>query len=354
MPRKAGALMLVCVIGVGLLSCYKTSSNFLYAALPTASVIDSFREDPNSGVLTILAQSPVTAGPGVQALVVHPSKQYLYAANSGENDVSLFTIASNGYITEVPPRTLVGVSPTLLVIDSAGQYLYVGNAGSNTISSFSISSTNGTLTPVSTLAVGISPLNMKLAPSGSYLYVTGSGLPGVVETLSVNAGVLTLTQVTDVQTNPYGLAINPAGTYLYVANAAPDDSLAGFSIGSDGTLTQLTGTPFGEGYSSPVSLLVDKSGSYLYVANQGSSNVSGYSIGSDGSLSLLASSPWGTNKNPNVIATDPGGTYLFVGNLQQGSAAGIQSFTLSSSNGALTAFALDSISSTPTSLAVTP
>jgi 6-phosphogluconolactonase len=353
MPRKAAALMLVCAIGMGLLSCGKNSSNFLYAALPTSSVIDAYREDPNSGVLTILAQSPVTAGPGVQAVLVHPSKKFMYAANSGENDVSLFSIASDGEITEEPPRTLVGSSPTLLAMDSAGAYLYVGNAGSNSISSFSIGS-NGVLTAVSTLAVGISPLNMKLAPSGSYLYVSGSGLPGILETLSVNAGVLTLTQITDVETNPYGLAINPAGTFLYVANSSPDDSLSEFSIGSDGTLTQLTGSPFGEGYSSPIALLVDKSGSYLYVANEGSSNVSGYSIGSDGSLSLLASSPWGTNAHPNVIATDPGGTYLFVGNQQQGSAAGIQSFAISTSNGALTAFALDAVPSTPTSLAVTP
>jgi 6-phosphogluconolactonase len=103
----------------------------LYAAIPAASQIAAYREDPNSGVLTPLSVSPITAGPAVQSIVLHPSGKYLYAANSGESDVSLFTISSVGDLTEVTPRTVVGVgvSPTLLVMDSAGSYLYVGNAG---------------------------------------------------------------------------------------------------------------------------------------------------------------------------------------------------------------------------------
>ena len=44
-------------------------------------------------------------------------------------------------------------------------------------------------------------------------------------------------------------------------------------------------------------------------------NLAGYSIGSDGAaLTLLTTSPFATGAHPSVLATDPAGKYLFVGN----------------------------------------
>jgi len=353
MQKKTAALMLVCASLSLFVSCGKNNSNYLYAALPAASEIGAYREDPNSGVLTILRVSPITAGPGVQSLVVHPSKKFLYAANSGENDISLFTIASDGTLTESGSRTPVGIGPTLLVMDSAGSFLYVGNSGSpGSISVFSIDGSSGALSPVtgSPFQTGIAPLNMKLAPSGNFLYVTGAGTPtGVIETWTVTSGGLSLPQVSQAGANPYGLAITPNGSYLYTANTT-DNSISEFGINADGSLTALA-SPLGEAYTSPVSVLVDPSGGYLYVANEGSSNVAGYSIGSDGGLTLLTNSPFGGNANPNFVASDPAGKYLFVGN--QSSSAAIQTFSLDRSNGTLADVATTGVGSTPTSIALT-
>ena len=190
------------------------------------------------------------------------------------------------------PRTVVGVgvSPTLLVMDSAGSYLYVGNAGApGSISVFSIDAGSGSLSSVagSPFQIGISPLNMKLSPNGNFLYVSGAGSPqGYIEVWAVTAGVLTqpLVQLIQPGTNPYGMAIAPSGSFLYVANTG-DSTISEYSIGSDGTLTELSGSPLGETYASPLSLTIDPSGKYLYAANEGSSNLTfAYTIGSDGSL----------------------------------------------------------------------
>ncbi len=91
------------------------NGRYLYAAIPNSNDIVAYREDPNSGVLTALAGSPITAGPAVQSLVLHPSKKFLYAANSGvfPGNISLFDIASGGGLTEVTPRTNAGTAPTL-------------------------------------------------------------------------------------------------------------------------------------------------------------------------------------------------------------------------------------------------
>jgi len=351
MLKKAVALFLVCT-GLALcVSCGKSSNNYLYAAIPTASEILVYREDPNSGALTPLSSSPFSAGPGVQSIAIHPSKQFLYAANSSENDISLFVISSTGGLTEVTPRTPAGATPAFLVMDSAGSFLYVGNAESNNISAFSISSSSGALTPVGApTPIGISPLNMALSPSGNFLYVTGAGSPGYIEAFSLNAGALTLVKVTTTGTNPYGLAIDPSGAHLYTANFG-DNSISEFTINPDGSLTQLSGSPFGEAYSSPISLLVDHSGKYLYVANQGSGNLGAYAIGSTGGLTLLTTSPFTTNAQPSLIATDPSGRYLFVGN-QKSSA--IESLSLDPGTGALAEVGSYAVGNTPKSIAVVP
>jgi 6-phosphogluconolactonase (cycloisomerase 2 family) len=364
MLKKAVALFLVCVgLAVGL-SCGKTTSRYLYAAIPTASQILVYREDPNSGVLTPLATSPFTAGQGVQSIVIHPSGQFLYAANSSLDNISLFKIDSQGALTEQTPRTNAGTTPALLVMDPAGSYLYVANAESNDVWVFSITSSTGVLAAVGApTPLGLTPLNMALS-KGGFLYVTGAGSPGYVEVFSLSAGVLTLVQVQQAGTNPYGLAIDPKGLYLYTANFG-DNSISEFSIGSStspepGGLTELPGSPVGvpngTGNASPVpiALLVDNSGQYLYVANEGSANLSAYAVGSGGGLTLLSSNySITTGAQPSLIASDPSGQYLFVANQKSGSTA-IESFSLATSDGALSEVGSYSVPATAASIAVAP
>jgi len=358
MLKKAAALLFVCASMATWVGCGSTSSHYLYASIPGSNQIVAYREDPNSGVLTQLTGSPITAGSAVQSIAMHPSGKFLYAANSGDGpptgDVSLFTISTTGAIAEVTPRTNVGSSPTILAMDSAGAFLYVGNSGSGSISAFSIDSGTGALTEVagSPFPIGMTPINMKVSPSGSTLYVTGGGFPCIIEAFNLNQGVLSVVPGSPFFTgrNPFGLTISSSGNILYTANTL-DNSISEFTINADGSLTELSGSPIGEQYAAPVTLFIDKSGAYLYVANQGSSNLAAYSIGSDGSLALLTGSPFGTGSQPNSLATDAGGKYLFVGNQQS---PVIQSFSLDTGTGALTSVASYSVPGSPTSIALTP
>jgi|HubBroStandDraft_1064217.scaffolds.fasta_scaffold05915_2 6-phosphogluconolactonase (cycloisomerase 2 family) len=358
MLKKAAALFLVCASTAICVSCGPTISRYLYVAIPTSDQIVAFREDPNSGILTELAVSPITAGPAVQSLAILPSDKFMYAANAGEGDVSLFAISGDGTIAEKGTRTPVGQDPTVLAIDSAGAYLYVANTGDESISVFSIDASTGSLAPVAqvsgpTAPLGIIPINLQVA--GGFLYVTGAGAQGYIEVFSLSSGVLTPLSPSSFYitgTNPYGLAITPNGGFLYTANNV-DNSISEFSVTS-GALSQLSNSPIGQetGYSGPVALLIDKSGSYLYVANQGTTNLAGYSIGStDGSLTLLTTSPFGTGANPSVLARDSTGAYLFVGN--QKSPFSIQSFSLDSSTGELTSVHSYTIPNAPASIATT-
>jgi 6-phosphogluconolactonase len=353
MLKKAGTLLLICASLATWISCGKTTAHYLYAAISTASEIYVYREDPNSGLLTELSFSPVAAGLGVHMLALHPSNKYLYAANSGEGDVSLFTVSSDGALNEVFPRATTDVAPNLLAMDPAGAYLYVANSGSNDISVFSIGST-GALTEVngSPFQTGISATNMKLNPSGTALYATVSGSPGYVEAFSVSSGQLTYVGTVQTGINPNGMAISSNGSNVYTSNS--DNSIWQFSTQSGGALS--TGTSFTEepDETNPVSLLIDNSGNYLCAANAGSNNISVYSIGSNGSLTALSStvSPAISDNGPYFIASDPTAEYLFVGT--QTAPTKIQSFAFSSSTGALTSVQSYTVPGTPTSIVIMP
>ena len=360
MLKKAAALLLVCASMVAWVGCGTTTNKFLYAAIPASNEIVIFREDPNSGALTQLVGSPITAGQAVQSLVLHPTKKYLYAANSGatpQGTVSLFDISGTGALTEKTPRFTVGTAPTLLAIDSSGSFLYVGNSGSFDISVFSIDSSTGELSPISqsgggtTAQIGMSPLNMQLSPSGNTLFVTGQAIvgQGTIEAFPVSNGILGIPVVSTTGNTPYGLAIDSAGAHLYTANKI-DNSISAFTVNSDNSLTLISTT--GGTFTGPVALFIDKSGKYLYAANsQSSGNLAGFSIGSDGGLTLLASSPFATGSQPNFIAGDSNGKYLFVGNQ---STPVVQSFSLDSGSGTLTSVSSYSVPGTPTSIVITP
>src|SRR5260370_28881542 len=230
MLQKALVLFLVLAGIAGLVGCGSTANHYVYATIPVANQIVAYREDPNSGVLTQISGSPYSVGEGARSLVIHPSGKFLYVANPGqggtaENDISLFSIASHGTLTEATTRTSVAPAaslPQLLVMDSAGAFLYVMNTGSNNISVFSIDGGSGALTQVagSPFGIGAPPLNMLLAPSGNFLYVSLASQPnGLVAIFGVTAEQLTLLRTaTPARINPYGLAIDSTGSHLYAAN----------------------------------------------------------------------------------------------------------------------------------------
>jgi 6-phosphogluconolactonase len=363
MLKKAAACLLVCASVATWVSCGSTSSRFVYAAVPQSNQIVIFREDPNAGVLTQLAGSPITAGQAVQSLALHPSKKYLYAANSGVTpvgNISLYTVAASGALTEVTPRTNAGSGPTLLAMDAAGTLLCAANSGSGDISVYSINASTGALTQIGTnVPIGMSALNMAISPSGKVLYVTGQpSNTGAIQAFTIDlTAVAPQAPLTALPNSPYGtgndpagLAIAPNGSFLYTANKI-DSTVSEFSINSDGSLSPLLGSPLGQPYTDAIALLIEKSGKFMYVANQGSANLTVFSIGSNGGLNLQANSQFGTGAQPSFIAGDPSGKYLFVGNQ---STPQVQSMSIDGSSGALTSVGTYVVPGTATSIVVTP
>ena len=86
--------------------------------------------------------------------------------------------------------------------------------------------------------------------------------------------------------------------FAYVANFY-SNLVSAYSIGSNGALTPVPGSPFGEDAAvGPVSVTVDSTAKFAYVANFASNNISAFSIASNGALIPVPGSPFAGGQTP--------------------------------------------------------
>src|SRR5258708_17186658 len=114
---------------------------------------------------------------------------------------------------------------------------------------------------------------------------------------------------------PHSVAVDPTGKFAYVANAGEfgtfRGSVSAYSIGANGALTPVPGSPFEAGLASH-SVAVDPTGKFAYVVNAFADTVSAFSIGTCGALTPLSGSPFATRNNPFSVAVDPTGKFAYV------------------------------------------
>jgi len=344
-----------------------TGTGVLYVTAQGNTTVSAFSVDLNSGALSAIGRS-IGTGAVPSAIAVTPAINALFVANSGGNSISSYTINTDGSLTAAR-ATLAGKTPVGLAIDPAGKFLFVANQVSSNISVFSISGSG--LTPVpgspfTTVPAGFSypngtlPVAVAVSSSGKFLYVANQ-LANFVSAFSISAsGKLIALGVPfyNVGTSPSALAITPNGGFLYVANAgANSNDISAFAICDavvtscgnvnkpDGTLTQITGSPFPAGLG-PVAIAIDPNFNFVYVVDKGSNQVSQYAFGiGSGVLTPLNPGTISTGATPVSIAIRPGATgsnlgntttnptdYVYVANNGAGT---VSTFTLATSTGLL-------------------
>ena len=216
------------------------------------------------------------------------------SGNAGANAAFVFNIVQTGSIngislTSGSSATLQNIpnfrAPTAPqndvsseVVTAQKKFLYAAFPASRLLYGWTIDSSTGQLTAI-------------------------SGSPFTIEWLG---GVI----LNDAGVNMTAVAVNPAGTLLFIA-AAGNGAIAVYQIGSDGTLTQASGSPLSTGGFQPWNLYFDGLGKYLYVTTgpEGmGQQVAAYAIGSTGALTLVPGSPFAFNLW--ALAGDPSGQYM--------------------------------------------
>ncbi len=287
------------------------------------------------------------------ALAITPTDTYLYLG-SAAGGIYVYTIGSNGSLTIANNGSPVatGVSPSVLRVDSTGKWLLGASAFAGQAFVYEIGS-GGSLTAISSSVVTLNQstpaTDLEIAPGGNYVFVS-CGTAGIYE-MSFNTGSGALAEINGVL-NPksngaadMGLAVSPSGNYLFAAETVTG-GVRVFSIGTNGVLTEASGSPYTTN-TGAWSVLVDSTGSYVYVANRTSGTVSAFLLTNTGALTPISGSPFATGTLPVALVEDKTKAYIAV--VCSGGNPDLHVFSISSTTpGALTSFATAKTGTDPT------
>ncbi len=151
--------------------------DFLFVANPGQGTVAAFAVG-NNGALTAVAGSPFAMGAGAtpNAVVVGRNGGFLYVADTAHNAVLGFTIQTNGTLAPINGSPFAaGVQPIGLGIDPQGAFLYAANSGSNNVSAYVIDAASGALGAVngSPFATGgLGPSAVAVNATTTAVYVT--------------------------------------------------------------------------------------------------------------------------------------------------------------------------------------
>lgn len=330
-----------------------TTGNYLYVANsnPNLNTVAGF--SLSSGSLTNTSGSPYASPLTPTCLAMTPSDSFLYVGSTA-GAIYVYSIGSDGSLTLGNGKSpvLTGNSPIAMEIDPSGQWMIWISAFSGEAYVMGIDTATGALTNVNNAGVGLtstSASGLAITPNDQYVYVALG--TGGVETLSLNSSTGALAKVNTVLAPVQnldadrGVAVSPNGQYLFVSETGIN-AVRVFSIAANGTLSEVSGSPFKTGLG-PAAVLVDSTGSYVYVANRTDKTISAFSIGTGGTLTAIAGSPFSTGTTPAALVEDRTKGYVAVAN--QGGSPDLQVFQISTTTpGALVSAATASTGTAPT------
>jgi 6-phosphogluconolactonase (cycloisomerase 2 family) len=181
---------------------YVANEGDAVAVPPVPGSVTLYRINTTDGTLTLAPA--VAAGTTPRDVTVDPLRRSVYVANSGSNNVSVYSLNDEGDLSLIQTAA-AGLNPSSIAIDPLGQYAYVANFGGNTVLQYSIDAVNGTLTAMGLpLATGTGPTDITVDHSGRYVYVSNSAGVGQFS-IGVN-GQLTFIGSIAADTGPSGVA----------------------------------------------------------------------------------------------------------------------------------------------------
>ena len=287
--------------------------------------VSAFTVNPQTGALAPVAGGAVAADGNPSGIVVDRSGQFVYVSNRATSDVELFYVDSGtGALSLHKQFYSPGTAGASIVVAPSNQYLFVGGYGSTTgsVFGFSLDSVSGALTAGATspVAAGNTPFGVAVDPTSQLLFATAT-FQHYLYVYSIGSGGA-LTQVPNsyfyTGSGPYGVAVSPTGGvnggFLYTADNALN-RVSAFAYDATGNLTELTqqGSPYFAG-SQPEGIAIDPTGKYLYLTNYGDGTVSAFAIDpASGGLTAIGSAvATGNltnvpNPGPADVKVDPSG-----------------------------------------------
>jgi 6-phosphogluconolactonase len=231
-----------------------------YVSHESEGLITTLSRELDTGDLEVRSAEPVpyeAAGgaggssglnPGTHALRVHPSGDYLYAANFAASSVYAYQLQTDGDLGDLLDSAEDGENPDDVAISASGTHVLIPYSGSDDLGVYLVDS-DGDLNLVGTLLdfdAGDAPRVLSVHPNGRWVYSIDQNDNSVsMLTFDDNDGSIEITDTTDM-TFPGGytgdsehstIAIRKDGRFAYVGSSL-DSSI-------DGSINIFTITPTG-------------------------------------------------------------------------------------------------------------
>ena len=270
------------------------------------------------GGLSTAPNSPYTPAASALGVIPSPDGQHVFVWNHNADTIGTWTVSSDGSLSQIPgsPVPIPGGlhNPFAGSVAPDGRNVFVPNENSDPVGGISTdkvtaydTGSDGSLGAHQDIASGnpsaggSNPFGSGITPDGQFFYTSNpeDGPNGTLDGYSVSGAGGFLTELPGFPksvapgNHPLNIAISPDGRHLYVATRI-SNSVNAYDIGSGGSLTSISGSPFATGGTNGKALAFTPDGTRLYVSNNGTDDISGFNVASDGSLTLIPGSPWPT------------------------------------------------------------
>lgn len=286
--------------------------------------------------------------------------QYLYTADSGSRTISAYQINSDGRLTAVPGSPFAAgganVPGTPRFVRAAGSTLIVGDPP---LWAFAVDAATGAIQKSDESTPG--PLDLAVDPTSLFVYeiTQDPGFSRGMQIYQVSSGKLKFQ--TGVPTPVAGkrLALDPQGRFLYFAAVSqpagpPGIELYGMARNADGSigsglvhLKSMCQGGTGETLNAMTALSL-ASHKTIYATCAGTSNLVEYFV-LDNTGALVTSGDAPSSGQPQGLAIDPQGKFLFVANVDGNT---VDVYAIDAATGALSSVPVQrqATGSSPTSI----
>lgn len=298
-------------------ACATLTVDFVYVTCAKAAgpnnygEVNVFEINSQSGRMRQIPTSPFfSGGRNPVADVVSPDQGTLYVVNRDDNTIVQFTIGTDGKIYPQNTVNTPGIFP--IAVATSKNYLFVVDTYVPLPTCSPASPCSGSVAVFPILTADQASALKPAQPANTLgAAVTNTAISANYWPLSLTGGAAADVFV------PTAVNVTSSGSALYVAGYDANTNagyIFGFTPGSDGTLTALSGFPLQVG-AHPSAITSDSSGSYLYVTDSTQNVVYGFQIAGS-ALTPLSGSPFATGAQPSAIVLDATAKFAVVANAQ--------------------------------------
>jgi 6-phosphogluconolactonase (cycloisomerase 2 family) len=274
------------------------------------------------------AATPLAAAPAAAESTVDPpgsAGRTVYVSttgrdpmgNTGPHIISIHTIGADGALKPLGDTVNTGAGARAIVFGPDGRHAYVAALEENAVYAYAVADDGRLIEPGTPFPAGdTGAVGLAVSPNGRTLYVANQSNPGTVSVFAVLPdGQLDLQDnVATGSVQPRNVAVSPDGRFLFVSHGTPlddtPDAIVTFDIQPNGTLgrSQTTQSLCAGGAGMDISL----DGRFLYVACMRSNSVFGFQIGADGSLTPVPGVRFDAPLIPEGMTMAPDGQHLYI------------------------------------------